>query len=177
LKHKLTICTKNRECLFGEIINGEMILSEYGKIVEKYWIEIPKYYQNVFIDEYIIMPNHVHGIIVIKQDEPIVGTIHELSLQDKSYFNDWLQRRNMLLSKIIGFFKMNSSKLIHQLGQNIFKWQRSFYDHVIRNEESLAEIRKYIQDNPKNWDKDINNLSFKHQINFTKGINNIIDSI
>ena len=72
---------------------------------------------------------------------------------------------------------MNSSKLIHQLGQNIFKWQRSFYDHVIRNEESLAEIRKYIQDNPKNWDKDINNLSFKHQINFTKGINNIIDSI
>ncbi|PIV10939.1 hypothetical protein COS50_02865 [Candidatus Roizmanbacteria bacterium CG03_land_8_20_14_0_80_35_26] len=108
------------------------------------------------------MPNHIHGIIIIKNKKQIinVGTIHELSLQ-KEFISDWKQRRHMLLPIIIGFFKMNSSKSIHNLGLNSFQWQRSFYDHIIRNEKSLQKIRQYIQDNPKNWQTDRNNLSFK----------------
>jgi len=65
----------------------------------------------------------------------------------------------MLLPKIIGFFKMNSSKLIHDLGINSFQWQRSFYDHIIRDEQSLKEIRKYIRENSINWNNDRNNLA------------------
>ncbi len=154
----VTICTKNRECWFGEIVDGEMILNEIGNIVQKCWFQIPQHYQNVSLDEFIVMPNHIHGIIIINKTSSInVGTIHELSLRNKSIFN-WKQRRKMLLPKIIGFFKMNSSKTIHQLGINSFQYQRSFYDHIIRNEQSLNEIRKYIQGNPINWDNDKNNF-------------------
>ena len=71
----ITICTHNRQYLFGEIVNNEMILNEYGEIANKYWYEIPKHYTNTQLDEYVIMPNHIHGIIFI------VGAIHELPLQ------------------------------------------------------------------------------------------------
>jgi len=155
----VTICTKDRQEYFGEILDNEMVLNDYGKIVQKCWKGISKYYQNVLLDEFIVMPNHIHGIIFIKKISLIdVGTIHELSLRNKSIFN-WKQRRKMLLPKIIGFFKMNSSKLIHDLGINSFQWQRSFYDHIIRDEQSLKEIRKYIRENSINWNNDRNNLA------------------
>lgn len=149
----VTICTKNRQEYFGNVINNKMVLNQYGEIVNKYWLEIPKHYNNVELDEFQIMPNHVHIIII-----NTVGTIHELSLQNTYKYNDWLQRRNMLICKIIGFLKMNTSKHIHQVGLNSFKWQRSYYDHIIRNEYSLFKIRQYIRDNPINWEKDRNNL-------------------
>ena len=135
-----------------------MILNEIGNIVKKQWLWLEEQYQFIKLDEYQIMPNHLHGIIIINRTSSInVGTIHELSLRNKSIFN-WKQRRKMLLPKIIGFFKMNSSKTIHQLGINSFQWQRSFYDHIIRNEESLNKIRQYIRENPMKWNNDRNNL-------------------
>ncbi|PJC30817.1 transposase [Candidatus Roizmanbacteria bacterium CG_4_9_14_0_2_um_filter_36_12] len=158
----VTICTKNRQEYFGKIVNNKMVLNEYGRIVEKCYLDLINHYSNCLLDVYQIMPNHIHGIIIIKNKKQIinVGTIHELSLQ-KEFISDWKQRRHMLLPIIIGFFKMNSSKSIHNLGLNSFQWQRSFYDHIIRNEKSLQKIRQYIQDNPKNWQTDRNNLSFK----------------
>lgn len=154
----ITICTKDKQEYFGEINNNQMILNQYGEIVNHCWFKIPKRNNNVELDEFQIMPNHVHGIIVIKNILNSVGTIHELSLQNTCERNDWLQRRNMLLCKIIGFLKMNTSKYIHQSGLNSFRWQRSYYDHIIHNEYSLFKIKKYIKENPRNWEDDRNNI-------------------
>lgn len=153
----VTICTKDRQEYFGDIINNKMVLNKYGKIVKKYWLELPNNYNNIDLNEFMIMPNHVHMIIFIKNVFNPVGTIHELSLQYKTVRRYWLKRRNMLLCKIIGFLKMNMSKQIHQSGLNSFCWQRSYYDHIIRNEYSLNRIRQYIRDNPANWNEDRNN--------------------
>jgi len=160
----LTIVTRNREHLFGEIVDGKMELNELGKIVEQNWNEIPNHYPDAKIDEYIIMPNHIHGIIIFEGDvgairelplqkdrDDGVGAIRELPLQ--------IQRRKMLLPKIIGYFKMNSAKqinIIHQKTGNPV-WQRNYYEHIIRNEEELNRIREYIIDNPKNWENDEEN--------------------
>lgn len=154
----VTICTKNRRVYFGNINNNKIILNLYGNIVQKYIFELPKRYKNIGLDQFIIMPNHIHLIIIIKYTPIPVGTIHELSLQNT---NNQLQRRNMLLCKIIGFLKMNSSKQIHQMGLNLFQWQRSYYDEIIRNEYSLYFIRQYIRENPINWSEDRNNLFTK----------------
>lgn len=150
----ITICTNHRQKYFGEINNNQMILNRYGELINNYWLKIPKRYNNVELDEFKIMPSHVHGIIVIKNILNPVGTIHELSLQNTCKYDGWLQRRNMLICKIIGFFKMNTSKYIHRTGLNSFKWQRSYYDHIIHNEYSLFRIREYVKNNPKNWEND-----------------------
>ena len=147
----ITICTHNRQYLFGEIVNNEMILNEYGEIANKYWYEIPKHYTNTQLDEYVIMPNHIHGIIFI------VGAIHELPLQQNE-FSQLIQRRKMLLPKIIGRFKMNAAKQINQIRQTpgIPVWQRNYYEHIIRNDNELNKIREYIINNPLTWQTDEN---------------------
>ncbi|MDD4203125.1 MAG: hypothetical protein PHQ52_06630 [Candidatus Omnitrophica bacterium] len=143
--YAVTICTQNKHHIFGEIDNGEMILNKYGKIAKKHWTSIPNRYPNVKLDKYIIMPNHVHLIVEIK---PLVGAIHELPLPQK--------RRNMLLPKLIGYYKMNSSKQINQIKKTpgYRLWQRNYYEHIIRNEKDLSYIRYYIDNNPSNWEKD-----------------------
>jgi REP element-mobilizing transposase RayT len=150
----ITIVTNNRQYLFGEIVNNEMILNEYGEIANKYWYEIPKHYTNTQLDEYVIMPNHIHGIIFI------VGAIHELPLQQNE-FPQLIQRRKMLLPKIIGRFKMNAAKQINQIRQTpgIPVWQRNYYEHIIRDTDDLSRIRHYISDNPKNWNNDEYNIN------------------
>lgn len=143
----VTICVNKRECVFGEIENKKMILNELGKIVENQWLWLERQYKYTELDGFQIMPNHLHGIIVIRRKSSnTVGTGLDLSLQ-KKYLS---------LSNIIGAFKTTSSKLIHQI-KHSFRWQRSFYDHIIRHEESLQKIRQYIIDNPRNWETDRNN--------------------
>ncbi len=126
----VTICTKNREEWFGEIKDGKMALNQYGEIVEGQWKWLGKQYPYVALDEYVIMPNHLHGIIIL------VGDGRDRSL-----------RIIKSISSLIGAFKTTSSKLIHLNGLPHFQWQKSFYDHVIRNEQSLMVIRKYIANN------------------------------
>ncbi len=75
----ITLCTHNRQCLFGDVVNGKMVLNGYGKIVEHCWLEIPQHFEHVELDEYVVMPNHIHGIIIIKN----VGAIHELPLPNE----------------------------------------------------------------------------------------------
>ena len=98
----ITICTHNPLCTFGEIVNGEMILNEFGKIAQQYWLEIPKHFLNIELDEFNIMPNHIHGIIFITD----VGAIHELPLrnlnQQKQLPKSIKQRRAIAIPKIIG---------------------------------------------------------------------------
>ena len=160
--YSLTICTKHMETHFGVIENGNMKLSEEGRIIEECWKEITRQYKNLSLDEYQIMPNHLHGILII--NEISVGTIHELSREDKSN-NFQVKRRKMILPIVIGRFKMNASRKIHQWGKSNFSWQRSYYDHVIRNEKSLLETRKYVVENPLKLEFDKNNpINFKTEL-------------
>ncbi len=146
----VTICIKDRQEYFGNVINNKMVINKFGKIVNSQWLWLKKQYINfVDMDEFTIMPNHFHGILIIKNILTPVGTGLDLSLQIKC----------LSLSNIIGAFKTTSSKYIHQAGLNSFKWQRSFYDHIIRNEYSLFKIREYIRNNPRKWNEDKENLS------------------
>ncbi len=155
----VTICTKNRECIFGEIINNKMILNKLGIIIEHCWRDLPNHYKNCILDSFVIMPNHFHGIIQIKEKihAASVEMIHESSLRESSRNEYRKQRRKMLLSKIIGRFKMQFSKKINLVNRAIyFNWQKSYYDHIIRNEQDLFHIRVYIKNNPNKWENDKN---------------------
>jgi len=141
--------------LFGEIVNGEIELNEYGRVVKNYFENIEGRYDNVALDEFVVMPNHVHGIVMIEHS---VGIIHELSLQ-ASFAERCKQRRKMLLPKILGWFKMNSAKSINQMRDSEGRpvWQKNYYEHVVRNEKELRSIQEYIINNPLQWELDENN--------------------
>jgi REP element-mobilizing transposase RayT len=153
----VTICTKNREHLFGEIVDKKIVLNNIGKIVLKELENIKNYFPDVHLDEFIIMQNHVHLIIEIASDISTpddafhsVGAVHEPPLRNI--------RRNMLIPKIVGKFKMLSAKEINVLLNNSGNplWQRNYYDRIIRNEIELNKIREYITKNPANWERDRN---------------------
>jgi len=176
----LTICTKNRECLFGNIVydivgahhdapdphhnasdwqnNGcaKMGLNQCGQIVKNIWETLPKRFP-VILDEYQIMPNHVHGMIVIKSQLRAIRE-SERAIRESPLQNQSPQKRS-LLSQIIGYFKMNSTKQIRQLkNSKCFPvWQRNFYEYIIRDENELKKIREYIIKNPLLWNRDRNN--------------------
>jgi putative transposase len=155
----VTICTQNRKMIFGEIIKNEMILNKYGIIAEQCLIEILKHFNNVDLYEFQIMPNHVHVIIVIRNKKMFVGAIFKspVKLRSDSGEINFAPTKNTSLSMIIKWFKSISS-INTRKSLNTFKWQKSFYDHIIRNEFDLYRIRQYIRNNPKNWDSDRNNL-------------------
>jgi REP element-mobilizing transposase RayT len=123
-----------------------MILNAYGQIVEQQWTWLQRQYKYIQLDEYVIMPNHMHGIVIT--DNVVVGNGRDHSLRGS------LQEKIKSLSELIGAFKTTSSKLIHQLGIRRFQWQKSFYDHIIRNEYSLFKIQQYIRTNPIKWELD-----------------------
>ncbi len=152
----LTICTRRRASLFGRIDEGKMVENAYGQIVRSCWEELAFRVEHIQTDAFVIMPNHVHGVLVILGNtatKPDVGAIHELPLQPTRV------RRQMLLPRIVGRFKMNSSKCINKLRQTSGSsiWQRNYYEHVIRNDEALTRIRGYIQTNPLRWALDREN--------------------
>jgi REP element-mobilizing transposase RayT len=157
-----------------------MVFNEYGEIVNKYWLEIPKHFNNVELDEFVIMPNHVHGIIIIRNSNQPVGNDHRVVPNNDKYvvpnlnesvghdgptLQKYVIRQQQLLFRIIQWFKtITTNAYIKGVKNNQFPpfdkriWQRSYYDHIIRNEHSLFRIRKYIKNNPINWQNDKNNL-------------------
>ena len=140
----VTICTDNRKEYFGKIVDNQMVLNYQGQIVEQQWQWLAKQYSYVKLDEYVVMSNHVHGILIIGESDR--------SRPVPTHYNK-------SLSSLIGAFKTTSSKLIHQNGLSDFSWQRSFNDHIIRNDESLNKIREYIVNNPINWANDEENIN------------------
>ncbi len=177
----VTICTRNHEHYFGEIKNGIMHLTEIGQIARDYWKAIPQHYPFVKLGKYIIMPNHVHGIIIDKQDEiNIVETHENASHTHPKNRNDITvethnhaslrQRRqppglptgklanqfgpqSRNLAAIIRGFK-SAVKKYATLHGIPFAWQSRYYDHIIRNEQSFYRISEYIKNNPLNWKED-----------------------
>ncbi len=198
----VTICTKNHQNYFGQIENGKMILSHIGVLADVFWYEIKNHSKIVDLDEFVVMPNHIHGILAINNPEnsnyrildnkvvergsdvssapsvpndpnvpnvPNVETRHALSLlqhihppQSETPPSDAGQTfgqkrfRNQgknTLSSILGSYKSAVSKHVHRLGFE-FEWQARFHDHIIRDDDSLQRIRRYISTNVENWNKD-----------------------
>lgn len=155
----ITICTKDRACIFGEITDGELRLNEFGKIVENFWLEIPEHYPMVELDEYIIMPNHIHGIVFIPdcvgvQDfEPLQQKLQSDILK-KNRFQHIIPRS---IGAIIRGFKIGVTKWFRNNTNIVFVFQRNFYEHIIRDEPDLNRIREYIVNNPARWQDDEEN--------------------
>lgn len=151
----VTICTQNHSSYFGRIIDGEMLLNKFGNVAKNLWKEIPNHYQIVELDYFVVMPNHIHGIIIINSAEnDSVGTCHGMSLQNKD--REFGKPVKNSLSMIINHYKGSVTKWENKNGFTDFKWQRSFYDRIIRNENELHQIQKYIEQNPLKWDYEKN---------------------
>jgi REP element-mobilizing transposase RayT len=163
----VTICTRNHECLFGDIVDGEMRLSSIGEIVAEEWQKTPDIRPNVVLDEWVIMPNHLHGIIVILEspDRSVVGASRrpvetsrrpvETSRRDVSTTTSPPPRLQAgSLGAIVGQIKSVCTKRIRAAGHTEFGWQSRFYDHIIRDEGALQRIREYIANNPATWADD-----------------------
>ena len=150
----ITICTKNRKMNFGEINNGKMNLSEIGKITHQYFLEIPDHFPFVKLGAFVIMPNHVHGIIIIdkntgKSDKHQPNQPINHSQKTKNQFGPQSQN----LGSIVRGFKTGVTKFA-TINNIDFAWQSRFHDHIIRNKPEYNRIEKYIRNNPANWNID-----------------------
>ncbi|HRY60267.1 MAG TPA: transposase [Patescibacteria group bacterium] len=145
----VTICTQNRECLFGEIVDGKMILNEMGLIVNDCWNDLENHYPGIYLDIFTIMPNHIHFILTILCDDHIVGAGLKPAPTGKRY----------QLFEIIRGFKTFSARKINKMKNTSGNpvWQRNYYEHIVRNEQSYDEIYSYIESNSQTWDRDRNN--------------------
>ena len=161
----VTICTRNRQCFFGNVNAGKMQLSDIGVIVAQEWHKTPQIRPNVQLDEWVVMPNHFHGIIIIKNPLETFRRVETFrrnvsSINNENAPNDNQNKSRLKpnsLGSIIGQFKSVCTKQIWKMGFTDFRWQTRFHDHIIRDEESLYRIRQYIINNPQKWELDRNN--------------------
>jgi REP element-mobilizing transposase RayT len=146
----VTICAKDRACLFGEVVDDGMRLNPEGLVVEQCWNAISEHFPSVALDEFVVMPNHVHGVLWITNTEPPRHT-------PLPHAPCGTQRGS--IGAIVASFKSAVSKRINELrgtpGTPV--WQRNDHDHIIRDEETLNRIRQYIVDNPVHWAMDHEN--------------------
>ena len=156
----ITICTKDKKKWFGDFVSNNFELNNIGKIVKSYWLEIPQHFQNVEVDNYVIMPNHLHGIILLnnsqnnQQKKPESrDVIYNVSTTKNNYFSNISPDKNSL-SVVIRSFKAAVKRWCTKNNFNDFFWQTNYYDHIIRNDKDLYRIRKYIEFNPLKWEVD-----------------------
>jgi len=152
----ITLCTCNRDFLFGEIINEQMHCNKFGIIVWNIWKTLTHRYPEISIDSAIVMPNHFHGIIVVNST---VGEVHEPPLPDETPLRSHPQpRRVMTIPLVVGYFKMNTAKQINVMRETPGTpvWQRNYYDKIIESDKEFGAISDYILTNPSRWglDKD-----------------------
>lgn len=140
----VTICTRDRQCLFGEISEVTMKLSEMGKIAEKCWNDIPKHFPHMVLDDYIVMPNHIHGIIIINQSLKKGECYSPLQLRGTS----------KTIGSAIRGFKIGVTQWARKNTTLNDVWQRNYYEHVVRNDLSFYQIKEYILHNPEKWSQD-----------------------
>ena len=168
----VTICAHERRRVFGNIVAGDMVLNAWGRVVQSCWDKIPAHFPMVELDAFVVMPNHVHGIIVIVDigvrathgspvhGAPVHGAIgHRAPVHGSPVLTHPTQPNGPKpnsLGAIIGQFKSAVTRRINRLsgapGHPV--WQRNYYEHIVRSEESLNAIRAYIADNPAKWAQD-----------------------
>ena len=172
----VTLCIRNRECLLGEIIQGVMHLSPFGRIVEKEWYRTATVRHNVELDAFVIMPNHIHGIIILTDTNrnPLRATRRYLPVCSPDFIERVAPTAGIMdkpllkgplsgsLGAMVGQFKSLSAKRINRLRQTpgVPVWQRDFYDHIIHREGSLHAIQRYIVENPLHWTDDAENPAY-----------------
>jgi len=132
-----------------------MGLNDAGKIAIKFWLEIPEHFSHVDLDEFIVMPNHIHGIIVIKNN--VMENVNVVGAKDFSPLQQQPSKfhsPSKTIGSIVRGFKIGVTKWFRNHTDIYNVWQRNYWDHIIRNENELNRIRQYIIDNPKKWDND-----------------------
>lgn len=164
----VTVCAQNRTCMFGAIENGNLALNDAGRMAQRVWQELPAHYHGVEIDQFIVMPNHFHGIIVLvgagpcacPDVDPFATDINKNDLKGQPQG----VAPTISLSDIVHRFKSLTTARyrngVKEYNWRIFPgrlWQRNYYEHIIRSEDSLNRIRGYIRCNPARWDEDIEN--------------------
>jgi putative transposase len=147
----VTIVTHERTCVFGKILNEEMSLSDVGRVLQSVWYDLPKHYPRVGCDAFVIMPNHIHGVLiltdVLSRGAGNVGA----GLKPAPTGHG--------LPEIVRAFKTFSARRINEMRgtRGISVWQRNYFEHVVRNEAELLRIREYVVNNPLQWELDIEN--------------------
>jgi REP element-mobilizing transposase RayT len=178
----VTICTEDRECLFGEIIDGEMNLSDLGRLIEQCWRDLPQRFPWVSIDEFVVMPNHVHGVIWINREDGVGApfasneqdSIHPSEKPIQQMGKKLLRAKDAPTSNlgyVVGAYK-SITGIRYRIGVSRHKWnescetlwQRNYYEHIIRGEKDLNAIRTYIRNNPINWWSDEENQNREWEI-------------
>jgi REP element-mobilizing transposase RayT len=158
----ITICTHQRECLFGIIEDSEMRLNQLGQIVQFHWLNLPRHHSHVQLDEFIVMPNHFHGIIWLGGMDCKGGFSKESSISPQELNAKPAPTRISTNAKrhgvpeIVRGFKTFSARRINQIRKRtgIPVWQRNYYEHIIRDDRALHNIRQYIQNNLLSWRQD-----------------------
>ena len=154
----VTICVKNRQMLFGEIRDNRFVTNKIGEIVEMQWKEVIKNYPFVNLDEYIVMPNHFHGILEIDMSVQEKNAPRRVPTEEFQSPKGIIPLVANSLPSILNHFKGGVKKFCNQNGMEYFSWQPRYYDRVIRNEVELSNIREYIKNNPLKWEIDRNNI-------------------
>ncbi len=147
----VTVCTHNQECVFGDVIDGNMHLNECGQVVGKEWLKTFDIRKNLLLDKYIVMPNHFHGIIVITAGRGTLQRAPTLEQFGKPVSNS--------LPTIIRLLKSTTTKQINEWRKTpgMYLWQRNYYEHIIRNEDELNRVREYVANNSLQWQFDTEN--------------------
>ena len=168
----VTICTLARVRYFGTVRDDAVVLSPIGRAVHRYWLEIPRHFYDVVLDAWVIMPDHIHGIIFITDDTTVTVGTGQCPVPVEPFTSSGtgqcpVPTRNgnvstfghvtpHSLSTIIGSFKSISTKMIHRtFSDTDFAWQSRFYDRIIRTERELKNVRDYIYYNPAKWHANI----------------------
>jgi putative transposase len=152
----VTLCTKDHKPFFGEVNEGEMHLSPIGSIIAEEWVRTESIRPNVRLDEWVIMPNHVHGIIALIVETPRQQVVET---PRRGVSTRGLAWKANTLGSIINQTKGACTRRIRESGFPEFAWQPRFYDHIIRSQASLQQIRQYISQNPAKWQEDQYNPS------------------
>jgi len=158
----ITICTKNRIHFFGECINGEMQLNDSGKLAEQFWIEIPNHFPFIELGNFVVMPNHVHGILIIDKTKNVTNETPDAPNVETPKLGVSTTRTNDgknekwnpgTIGVIVNQYKRMCTIDIRKINPD-FAWQPRFHDHIIRDAESFERIQNYIANNPQNWKDD-----------------------
>ncbi len=160
----VTIVTQNRVCLFGRVVDGKMMLNEWGRIVRDEWLKTAEMRPRVVLDEFVVMPNHVHGIIILVdnngRDTLRRGTLQRApTIKRAPTIERFGKPTSDSIPTIVRLFKSATARRINQRRgtPGIPVWQRNDYEHIIRNDKSMNRIRQYIAENPLRWHLDREN--------------------
>ena len=153
----VTICVQHHQNLFGNVADAEMQLNDLGIIAKDCWCTIPQHFPNVELGEYMVMPNHIHGIVVIADDCRGVQLNAPTETRDLSNPFSAISPKRKTLSVIIRTYKAAVTTRCREIDRADFVWLGNYYEHIIRNEREWNAIAKYIYDNPANWLGDLDN--------------------